>query len=877
MPISFPQSIKTHLFLITFIVAFPAMCIILYSGFQYRQSALDHALRNTQKLADRIVTEQQILVNGAEQLMTALAQLPDVKKHDSARVEPVLRKLLALNPMYSNIFIANLNGNVWATAIPTKPPFIVADRRYFRNAISSGRLASGEYVISRATSKATFNLAYPMKDEHGNVTNVISVGFILDKYRYLLKQMNLPNGTSFVLCDHKGIVMSRAIDPEKFIGKPYPSDSFRQMLENKDDFTTIRTGIAGDRRIITLRKLFLPGEQEPYMYITAGIPVNVALHEANQSILKNMMSLFIFMGLALALAWFVAKRSITDRIALLKDASQRLANGEHKTGVSKLLSGGELGDLCQTFDQMAQKIALREQELVSSQRNYQEIFNATKDSIFVHDMNTGKILETNKAVEEMFGYSCEEILTLTINDLSLGEPPYSMNEAIQWIEKSIKQGPQTFEWISKRRNGECFYAEIVLSSSNLGGEGRVLAVVRDINERKKAEIDRENLKEQLIQVQKLESIGRLAGGIAHDFNNLLTPIIGYTSLLKLNMKPDSLESQKANSILEAADKARILTQQLLSYGRKQILEMKVVDVNEVISSFYEILRRTIREDIEIQLHLSYNEYSIKADRNQLEQIIMNLTINAQDAIKDKGIIKIETLPVSLDDEYIKEYPVVKTGRYLMLVVTDSGCGMDPETLENIFEPFFTTKGVGKGTGLGLATVYGLVKEHGGYIWAFSEIGKGTVFKLYFPIVDEKPVSDTTALSNGMFLETGSRTILLVEDNEMVRNLVYDMLIKLGFTVLVSDNPNKALEMSEGQYIDLLLTDVIMPEMNGPELFKRLSEVHGRLKVLYMSGYTNNIICHHGVLDEGINFIQKPFAINDLAKKVEVILNAPLGK
>ena len=358
MTIPFPKSIRVQLFLMVLLVAVPAVGIMLYSGVQSRDMALNVAQRDTQQLAAIIATEQQNLVAGAEQMMTALAQLPEIKGHDPALVEPILRKLLTLNPMYSNIFLADRSGTVWATAVPTKPPFVVADRRYFRNAVDSGRLAAGEYVISRATARPVFNLGYPLKDDHGAVTGVIGVGFRIDQYRQLLALMHAPPGTSYVLTDHHGIILSRAIDPEKYIGKPYTPDIFRQMQQSPDASVTVRAGISGERRIITLRKLTLPGEQAPYLYITLGIPVNVALHEANQALLREMVLFMTFLGVAFGLAWLLGKRSITDRIAVLEQAAQRLAGGDHLGKVADLVVGGELGRLALSFDAMVQQLAV---------------------------------------------------------------------------------------------------------------------------------------------------------------------------------------------------------------------------------------------------------------------------------------------------------------------------------------------------------------------------------------------------------------------------------------------------------------------------------------------------------------------------------------
>jgi signal transduction histidine kinase len=396
---------------------------------------------------------------------------------------------------------------------------------------------------------------------------------------------------------------------------------------------------------------------------------------------------------------------------------------------------------------------------------------------------------------------------------------------------------------------------------------------RDIRERKAADAEKKLLTDQLIQAQKMESIGRLAGGVAHDFNNLLTPIMGYSELLNHDLPDNAAALAKIGNILKAADRARVLVQQLLSFSRKNAMEMKILDLNRTISSVHSILRHTILESIDIRLCLAEESYCIRADRNQIEQVIMNLAVNAQDAIGEHGVITIETAPVLLDDEYACQHSGVKPGRYLMLAVTDDGCGMDQETQQRIFEPFFTTKGIGKGTGLGLATVYGIVRQHGGSIWVYSEPDHGTTFKCYFPLVDELPVSEQAPAHEQVSLVGGKRTILLVEDNEMVRALVYEQLTRQGVEVLVAEEPKQALRISESRSLDLLITDVVMPGMTGFDLHTKLLERYPGLKVLFMSGYSSTIIAGQMVLDKGAHYLEKPFSITAFARKVEMLLKS----
>jgi PAS domain S-box-containing protein len=402
----------------------------------------------------------------------------------------------------------------------------------------------------------------------------------------------------------------------------------------------------------------------------------------------------------------------------------------------------------------------------------------------------------------------------------------------------------------------------------------VLGIARDITERKRAQKDREKLQEQLLQSQKIEAVGQLAGGVAHDLNNLLSPIIGYGELLRLTLDGEDERSNAVDAILNAGFRARDLVHQLLAFSRKQTLDVKPVSLNRIIEEFQNLLRRTIPEDIIMDVVLTPQNQTVMADVGQIEQVIMNLAVNAADAMPDGGRLTIETASVVLDDTYAASHPSVRPGPFLMLAVSDTGCGMDAATCKRIFEPFFSTKGK-RGTGLGLATVFGIVKQHNGSIWVYSEPKKGTTFKVYLPITDAVEGGSEIHLQADVDL-TGTETILLVEDNQPVRLLVQEILIRQGYTILSATTGEEALAMAADHNgpVHLLLTDVVMPGMNGKELYGKAVATNPGLKILYMSGYTDEVIAHRGVLDSGIAFIQKPFTVEAIAIKVREVLDQP---
>jgi nitrogen-specific signal transduction histidine kinase len=395
----------------------------------------------------------------------------------------------------------------------------------------------------------------------------------------------------------------------------------------------------------------------------------------------------------------------------------------------------------------------------------------------------------------------------------------------------------------------------------------------EIAERKRAEEEKAALEEQFRQSQKMEAIGRLAGGIAHDFNNLLTIIKGYSQLSLMELKEGTPLRGKVEEIQKAADRAAALTRQLLAFSRRQVMEMKVLDPNAVLRDLDKMLQQVIGEDIELVTLLADDLGTVKADAGQIEQVVMNLVVNARDAMQKGGKLTIETANVELDENYARTHVAVKPGRYVMLSVSDTGVGMTPEVRDRVFEPFFTTKEKGKGTGLGLGTVYGIVKQSGGNIWVYSEPGKGTAFKIYLPRVDE-PLEEIREKAVKEELPRGVETVLVVEDEEEVRKLVSEILRRQGCRVLEASHGNEALlvcEKHEGP-IHLLVTDVVMPEMSGPELAQHFTKLHPEARVLYTSGYTDNTIVHHGVLDKGLDYIQKPFTVEGLARKVREVLD-----
>ncbi|MCX6047431.1 MAG: ATP-binding protein [Chloroflexi bacterium] len=517
---------------------------------------------------------------------------------------------------------------------------------------------------------------------------------------------------------------------------------------------------------------------------------------------------------------------------------------------------------------LRQVLTLRENsrffaQVRQSEERYRLLFDGNPQPMWVVDVETLAFLEVNQAAIHNYGYSRQEFLTMTIKDI---RPATDVPTFLNYASSMTPDNSVIGIWCHQKKDGALMDVEIINRPLMLYGRPAQLVLVYDVTARRA-------LEEQLRQAQKMETVGQLAGGIAHDFNNLLTGITGYSELALRRIQATDPVGRDLEQIKKAADRATALTRQLLAFSRKQILQPQCLDLNALVTEMEKMLRHLIGEHIQLRSTLALVLGRVQADPGQLEQVIMNLVINARDAMPDGGQLTIETANVYLDQAYAKQHLAVNAGHYIMLAISDTGTGIDVPTQKHIFEPFFTTKAVGQGTGLGLATVYGIVKQSGGHIWLYSEVGVGTIFKVYLPRVDDDAPKDTQKPEQEM-LGQGTETILLAEDDELVRELTAAALTVHGYRVLATPNGSGALSVGERQLvpIDLLLTDVIMPELNGPALARGLAPLHPMMKVLYMSGYTDNFFLHQGVLAREVNFIQKPFTPAQLAAKVRAVLD-----
>jgi len=511
-------------------------------------------------------------------------------------------------------------------------------------------------------------------------------------------------------------------------------------------------------------------------------------------------------------------------------------------------------------------LAAADSELRRTNETLSALVRAAPIAIVAVDMDE-RVTIWNTAAERLFGWTAIEVIGKTM-------PFANARDSAEYgrVRDRVLSGHAMSGIETRRQRKDGSFVDVLLSSAPFYDKPEqvygAVALYLDLSEYRR-------LEEQLRQSQKMEAVGQLAGGVAHDFNNLLTVIKAYSGMIADQLEDETPIKADIGEIQRAAGRAASLTQQLLAFSRKQILQPRILDVNAITREIEPMVRRLIGDDIRVVLHLCDTLGRVKSDRGQIEQVLMNLVVNARDAMPSGGTLTVETANVELDEAYCGRHPVVAPGPYVMITVSDTGIGMDEATRVRIFEPFFTTKPAGKGTGLGLSTVYGIVKQSSGYVWVYSERDMGTTFKIYLPRLDAEEISALTAEHRGVAALNGSEIVLLVEDEPSVRSLARRILERNGYTVLEAPDGRDALRLADQykQPIQLLLTDMMMPELSGPDVWAALKKKRPELRVLFMSGYTNEDMVRRGLLNAGSAFLQKPFTAADLAKAARTALDA----
>ena len=521
---------------------------------------------------------------------------------------------------------------------------------------------------------------------------------------------------------------------------------------------------------------------------------------------------------------------------------------------------GRAAQLALVTDVTDRKVA--EARLQASKKKFAKAFYLSPLALSIATLPEGRVLDANGALFKILGYDPEQMIGKTIHELGIWTFPKDRDRMLQLLgEEDRSIGLET---VFTTRSGDTRTVLVFSEAIELDGVPCVLTVTHDVTERKE-------LEQQLRQAQRMDAVGRLAGGVAHDFNNMLGVIRGYSELLRGRVR-DEVAREQIEEIKKASDRAASLTRQLLAFSRRQVLQPTSLDLNDRISQISKMLRRLIGDDVQLIVRPGDSLAAIEADPGQIDQVILNLAVNARDAMPNGGKLLLETSNIRLDDSSLFQQRAVKPGPYVMLAISDTGCGMDAETLSHIFEPFFTTKEYGKGTGLGLSTVHGIVTQSEGYIWVASQPGQGSTFKICLPASGKAHVRAAQEANERREVARGSATILLVEDEESMRKLTKHLLEGPGYRVLEACDGAEAIELArQNSDIRLLLTDVVMPRLSGPGLAERIKATIPQIEVIYMSGYTDELLVRHGALGQGITFLEKPFTQDSLINAVQKAL------
>ncbi|PYP56387.1 MAG: hybrid sensor histidine kinase/response regulator [Gemmatimonadetes bacterium] len=626
------------------------------------------------------------------------------------------------------------------------------------------------------------------------------------------------------------------------------------MVEDSED----------DARLV-LRELRTAGYDLTHERVDTAAALEAALDRHPWDLVIGDYSMPHFSGTA-ALAMLRERGLDVPYICVSGTITEELAVAAMKAGAHDYVTKGQLKRLLPAIERELREAKARA-TLRATEASYETLVEHAPVGIY-RSSPEGRFLSVNAAVVRILGYDA----AADVLGLHMARDVYAdAAERQRLVERDSYSARQydNVEATWKRRDGRLLTVQLSVRAVR-DAAGRVEyyeTFVRDVT-------DQRRLQQQVLQSQKLEAVGRLAGGIAHDFNNLLTVITSYSDLLLEDLSPGDPKRDDLEQVRKAADGAAALTRQLLAFSRQQVVEPRVVSLNTVVEGLQKILRRVIGEDVELTTTLAPDLGAVRADVGQLEQVLMNLAVNARDAMPTGGRLTIETANVEHDPDYARDHDAAAVRRFAMLAVSDTGCGMDDATKAKIFEPFFTTKEPGKGTGLGLATVYGIVQQAGGFIWVYSEPGHGTSFKIYLPQVDA--TAEVAAAATGARAPGGTETVLLVEDAAAVRAVTKQVLERHGYAVLEAPGGEAAVRLAQRHRgpIHLLLTDVVMPRVSGRELAEQLARVRPDTRVLYASGYTDDSVVRHGILESGTAYLQKPFSPESLARKVREVLDAP---
>lgn len=987
--------IRKQMIVLILIMAVVAFGLICYSALTQRAHEITEATAIAERVAGQIRDEQNLLLAGAEQLAATLSQVPDVRMHDSKAVNALLADILKTNQKFFNIILLDKSGSLWASALPAKHGLSLAERRYFKHAIASRKMSSGEYAISKVRQAPVFSFGYPVTDHSGAVSDVLVVTLALDNYSHLFTgQVSSPT-SSILLVDHKGTILYSSVDPE-LVGKQDRADLFARMVAGPDEGDFKARGNLGTHRFFTYKKLRLHNETTPYMYVRTGLSAESVFSRVNKDFLLNVVILSLALFISLGVLLYACKRGIFDKIVTIRDATQRISRGDLDVRIADSITGGELGELASAFDAMAEKLSANALSVATayeaqraSESKYRELVEKANSIIMKLDRD-GRITYFNEFAEKFFGFSVSEIIgqsalgTIVPETESSGRDLTEMmrnicdnpaafinneNENIRkngervWIswnnhpltgpdgairgvltighditkrkqaEESLRQSEEMFsaafraspdaitlsrlsdgvylevnegftamtgyrpeealgrscidlkKWVSPekrdqfiqelrehgivndmeahflRKNNSKLVGQISARIIEIKGEPYILSITRDIT-------DRENIQMELLKAQKLESISVLAGGIAHNFNNVLTGVIGYISYAKKHLN----DTDKVLHLLESAEKssyrAAELARQLLKFSQGNTPVRKAVRVDTLVQESVSLFLSgtSIKGIIDCSSH-----QTIHVDSQQINQAFNNIVLNAIQAMPHGGTLTVRADAVTLKagNKY-----ALQPATYVRVIFEDTGHGIQKDDLAKIFDPYFTTKDYG--TGLGLSTTHSIINRHGGSINIASEPGKGTTVMVFLPSSAETVIGDEDVQESIEIDQTGV-SILVMDDEEMIRELADEILRDLGYEVTTCCNGEQAVTLFKASMdacnpFTIVVMDLVIPGgMGGIEAARHILTMNPKACLIASSGNSNDPAIAEFASYGFCETIVKPYNTDELGRILQSVL------
>jgi PAS domain S-box-containing protein len=852
------------------------MGILFYTGLEERKRNIEHARKEVTLIAHAMANAQKDVTHSVYEILSTLALTAEVQALDIDAVNDIFKKLMKRNPAYRNIVLIDLNGNVLTSGIPSAGVNL-ADRKHFIDALKTRDFAAGEYITIRINDFApAFPFAYPVLDATGTEIAVLAVPVNLAQFDELYQQANFPQGSFVAVTDQKGTRL--LYYPEKVgtnpVGTTIRTSVWQVVNTTQTPGVITSPGSDGINQIIAYEQVQLNDSAAPYMYVWAGVPEDFVLAPANIILKRNLLLLLLVTVGSLILAWSIGRRAFITPIHQLIGITREFAKGNLESKVEMNAKIKEFERLTNSFYAMANALSTSQRKLQESEDTFRRLFEDSSDPILLLD-NSGVFIECNQAALVLLKMKKEQLIHLTPAEIAPEFQPHgqrSTEVASEMISLAYSQGLHQFEWTCVNSEGGEFIIAVSLVPITIRGQRMLHNTWRDITESKRIEKERIELQTQLTQKHKMEAVGYLAGGMAHNFNNNLSIILGNIELSLLKIQNPKVHEHLKNAKIGIM-RSRDLVKKIITYSRKGIQAKAPIQLLNIVDETITLLRSTLPVTIHLHKSIKSTEGTglIFADASQIQEVLINLCNNAVHAMNEKGELDISLESATLEEKDIPSQYEATPGLYVKLSVKDTGCGIPIEIRDKIFDPFYTTREAHEGVGMGLATVQGIVAQHGGIIKFYSVLNQGTEFNLYFPIVEMSEAEQQPMNSD---IPKGTEQILFVDDDAMLATLGGEILSEMGYQVTTMTESSKAITLfsTNPEHFNLVITDQTMPNISGKELIEKLKKIRPDLRTILCTGYSSQINAEDAI-QLGINaFCLKPLNIPELLQTVRRVLD-----